>query len=444
MIIKKFIGKTEKEATQKAKEELGNSCVVMNVRELKPSGFFKAFKSSSYEVTVAIEQKDTKINIEEAKQAQNSMQNRGKINLEANEEINLSAPAKVNNGIPGNYSRTDFKTQTHGVKAEAKEMLPEKKVYNEFEERLDNLQSMLEEKLSESYAQNDKSERAEISPDMINLPTKEELSREKRENVKMVRMLYNTLLDNELSEKYINMLFDEMDKSISNSSNIDVLLSNVYQKMILKFGKPSPIDLTGPKPKVIFFIGPTGVGKTTTIAKIASKLRVEAGRRIALLTADTYRIAAEEQLRTYANILDTPLSIIYSPDELNEAIEKTKDVDVILVDTAGFSHKSQKQKMDTKELIDSVSSDLDVDVYLVLSATTKYRDLMEIADSYKEIADYKLIFTKLDETSCFGNLYNIKMYTQADMSYVTTGQNVPEDIEVFDTQAVVKKLLGGN
>ncbi|MBQ1871129.1 MAG: flagellar biosynthesis protein FlhF, partial [Lachnospiraceae bacterium] len=139
----------------------------------------------------------------------------------------------------------------------------------------------------------------------------------------------------------------------------------------------------------------------------------------------------------------TPLTIIYSADELKLAIDKVKDADTILVDTAGFSHKSPDQKADTRKLIASLPQEIEKEVYLVLSATTKYRDLLEICDSYREISDYKLIFTKLDETSTYGNLFNIRMYTGASMSYVTTGQNVPDDIEVFDTQRIVKRLLGG-
>ena len=117
--------------------------------------------------------------------------------------------------------------------------------------------------------------------------------------------------------------------------------------------------------------------------------------------------------------------------------------DLIFVDTAGFSHKNQQQKSDTKRLLDGVNEEYHKEIYLVLSATTKYRDLMEIVDIYDEISDYKLIFTKLDETSSYGNLLNIKLYADADLSYVTIGQNVPDDIEVFDTQKIVKQLLGG-
>lgn len=248
-----------------------------------------------------------------------------------------------------------------------------------------------------------------------------------------------------MDEKYVNQIMDEVEKVMKKGASVDYILSSIYQKMILKFGQPQPIKLSEHKPKVVFFVGPTGVGKTTTIAKIASRFKVEKGKKVALYTADTYRIAAAEQLRTYANILDTPLNIVYSSKELNEELEKAQaeEFELILVDTAGFSHKNEEQQGETKELIDQVPEEFDKDVYLVLSATTKYRDLMEIADVYKENFDFKMIFTKLDETSCYGNILNMKLYTGTDLSYTTYGQNVPEDIEIFNTQNIVKLLLGG-
>lgn len=453
MKIKKFVGKTEEEATKKAKAELGPSTVIMNVKQTKPSGFFKAFKSSTFEVTAAVEENEYKINVSDAIKSQTPM-HQTKINLAANDEINVKDISNTTVSLPkdnmtynrNNIRKADPEAEIRRIiqempknKGMVTDRMPEDKSLdksiNGFEEKLDSLHSMLEENLKTS-----KEESA------VKFDEPDELSEKdarRQEGVKMAKMIYNTLLDNEVDEKYANLLVEEMDKTLNHSSNIDLMLSNVYQKMILKFGETSVINTGGRKPKMIFFIGPTGVGKTTTIAKIASKLKYEEGKKIALFTADTYRIAAEEQLRTYANILETPLTIIYSADELKQAIDKVKDADTILVDTAGFSHKSPDQKADTRKLIASLPQEIEKEVYLVLSATTKYRDLLEICDSYREISDYKLIFTKLDETSTYGNLFNIRMYTGASMSYVTTGQNVPDDIEVFDTQRIVKRLLGG-
>ena len=309
---------------------------------------------------------------------------------------------------------------------------PKERERERIEAKLENLQSILEKQLvSEKKAVREEKEL--VKPDA-----------KKNENLSFIKVLYETLITNEVHEKYVNQIMDELEKVNWNGNSVDFILSNVYQKMILKFGQPHGIDLTGKKPKVVFFVGPTGVGKTTTLAKIASRLKVDQGKKVAFLTADTYRIAAAEQLRTYANILDTPLAIIYSPEELNQGIEQMENYDVVLVDTAGFSHKNQGQKEDIKKLIQSVDSRYESEVYLAVSATTKYKDLMEIADVYKEIADYKIIFTKLDETTTYGNILNIKLYSDAEVSYITNGQNVPDDIELFNSQKIVKRLLGGS
>lgn len=219
-------------------------------------------------------------------------------------------------------------------------------------------------------------------------------------------------------------------------------MSHVYQKIVLKLGQPKTIALNHQGTKFVYFVGPTGVGKTTTIAKIVSSIKLKNKIKVALITLDTYRIAAVEQLRTYANILNIPLRVVYSNSELEEVREEFKDYDLVLVDTAGRSHKNEEQIADIKEMIDTTPEDLR-EVYLVLSITTKYRDLVQITDCYKKITNYNLIFTKLDETSSVGNILNIKMLTQAPLSYTTWGQNVPDDIGKVNAQKIAKQLLGG-
>lgn len=223
---------------------------------------------------------------------------------------------------------------------------------------------------------------------------------------------------------------------------MDFILASVYQKIVLKLGQPRTIELTGKSPKFIFFIGPTGVGKTTTIAKIASKYKVEEKAKIAFLTADTYRIAAVDQLRTYANILGIPLKVIYTADELNQATEEFSDYDMVFVDTAGRSHRNKEQRDDLEQLINVIPEDRR-EIYLVLSATTKYLDLIKITEAYSEITNYNLIFTKLDETGSIGNILNIRLLTNAPLSYATYGQNVPDDISKVDAQSIAKQLLRG-
>ena len=424
MTINKYQGETKEEAIEKAKEELGANAVVMNVREIKPKGILKGFKKSIFEVTAAMEEKEKFVNPLSAIYAP----------LKMHEGINLAADEK----IP--FSQLQDKTPVR-----PKEPAPEKPkikpapettpdVSNgELERRLENLSSILEKTFStEEVKKEEPAEKLEQTTVVTN-----------PESFHFIKMLYRTMLENDVNEIYVNQIMDEAEKVLHNGSSVDYILSNVYQKMILKLGQPKTIQLEGKKPKVVFVIGPTGVGKTTTIAKIASKYKVDKGRKVAFLTADTYRIAATEQLRVYANILDAPMSIIYSADEMNAAIDRVKEYDLVFVDTAGFSHKNDSQCEDMKKLIGGLSEDYEKEVYLVISATTKYRDLLEIADIYKEIADYKLIFTKLDETTTYGNILNIRMYSGAPLSYMTEGQNVPDDLSEFDTQKIVKQLLGG-
>ena len=417
MTINKFQGRTEEEAIEKAKQEFGENAVIMNVKEVKPKGVFRAFKNSTYEVTAAMEEKEQFVNPKRA------LQNTKKLH----DSINLSADEKIE--IPKPDAKPDFREMIQ--KSAANQQMPvqeEKKI----EQRLDDLSNRLEESLARTPMGEKKSEETSAKEK----PASEEFH--------FVRILYSTLLKNEVHEKYVNQILDEIEKLIRPGNSVDMILSNVYQKLILRFGQPKTIDLSGNKPKVLFFVGPTGVGKTTTIAKIASKYKVEYDKKVAFITADTYRIAATEQLQVYANILDAPMSIVYTQDEMNDAIAKFAEYDLVFVDTAGFSHKNEKQRNDMKALLGGVNEEYNKEVYLVLSATTKYADLLDIVDSYREIADYKLIFTKLDETTTYGNLLNIKLYSGADLSYTTNGQNVPDDIEVFDTQKIVKKLLGGN
>ncbi len=418
MTIKKFQGKTEEEATAKAKEEFGAQTVIMNVKEIKPKGFLRSFKTSIFEVTAAIEETEQSL----ASKAPTPLPPlTGNINMAADEPISIPKPEPMKEMFASVENTWASSIGTQNLEEKKKESVIE----NNLEEKLESLQSLLEKKLAPQQPQ-------EIPKEVY-----------VDENFKFIKMIYSILLDNEVDEKYVNQIMDEVEKVMKGGASVDLILSSIYQKMILKFGQPQPIEMSGRKPKVVFFIGPTGVGKTTTIAKIASRFKVEKGKKVALFTADTYRIAAAEQLRTYANILDTPLTIVYSSGELNEELKMSEDYDLVLVDTAGFSHKNEEQRNETKELIDKIPGEYQKEVYLVLSATTKYRDLIDIADIYNKHFQFKLIFTKLDETSCFGNILNMKLYTGADLSYSTYGQNVPEDIEIFDTQKIVKLLLGG-
>ncbi len=417
MIIKKFTGKTEAEATEAAQKELGSDVVIMNVRQIKPKGLFAALKPKLTEVTVALEEEPERSAYVRKEPTQ----------------ARVSTPASA---APA--AATPVSDSTRSI-----------------EEKLENLQALLESQLRARQQELQQPEgekpdspagavrRGETEPAVSNSAPEE--PEQDSELKKFGKLIYDTLLENEVDEKYAGKIMEEMDKIHKPNMPFDYLLANIYQRMILKFGKTEDtVETAHYGPKTVVFIGPTGVGKTTTIAKIASRYAVEQKKKVALLTMDTYRIAAAEQLRTYANILMVPFRVVYTEEELLTALRDFQDYDYILMDTAGHSPQNREQLAAMKKLLNNtVKEAADCFFYLVLSATTKYKDLIKIVDSYSKIAEYQLIFTKLDETEALGNLLNLRLYTNASIAYVTYGQNVPDDIEIFNPQKTVKQLLGG-
>jgi flagellar biosynthesis protein FlhF len=190
-------------------------------------------------------------------------------------------------------------------------------------------------------------------------------------------------------------------------------------------------------PRVITFVGPTGVGKTTTIAKIAAELVIHQKRPVVLATTDTFKIAAVEQLQTYANILRIPLEVCPNADALSDIATRLGGEDVVLVDTAGYGPKDEKKLGELKEILSGIR----METHLCISATTRDRDLVDVVNRFKLFDTDYLVCTKLDETSCYGNLFNISARTHLPLSYFTMGQRVPEDMEVATKERLADLLI---
>lgn len=416
MIIKKYTAKTEEEAVKQAKAELGENIVIMNVKTIAAKGFFGFFKKPQVEVTVAKE---------EERERYPQMPGEKRVSEESGLRETFRQVAKAAGADNVSEAERDIRP---AAKSEAESEVPEAsgETGKLLVEKLDSLQSIIEKKFQTEEE----------------VPESEQ-EEENSEMTRFVKLLYNTMIENEVGEKYANQIIDEMEKSSRENQPFDHALADVYQKMILKFGKAVPIEKSGRPPRVVFFVGPTGVGKTTTIAKLASKLKLEQKQKVALLTTDTYRIAAAEQLRTYANILEVPFRVIYSAEELQRGVQDFRNFEIILVDMAGHSPRNPALRENMLSFINGLDETIEKEVHLVLSATTKYKDLLSIVETYAGIKDYKIIFTKLDETTTLGNLLNLRLHTGAALSYITCGQNVPDDIEIFNPQKTVKQLLGG-
>lgn len=198
------------------------------------------------------------------------------------------------------------------------------------------------------------------------------------------------------------------------------------------------IDTSDVKGSVVL-VGPTGVGKTTTIAKLAGKLSLVDGKKVGLITIDTYRIAAVEQLKTYAQIMGIDFEVVINPLQMENVVDKMKDYDVVLIDTTGRSSKNKMQISELRVLIEKAKAD---SVSLVLSATTKNNDLDLIIKSYRELSYDSVIVTKLDETISVGTVLNIAYKSDKPIRFLTTGQNVPNDIISCDANKIINEILG--
>ena len=441
MIVKKFQAPTEMEAIIKAREELGSTAVVLNIKSIKQRGLARLFKKDAVEVTAALEEKDIVDGINKNKPI---FDNNAASGQEAKPERMINQ-SMVSGGTSSTINLiADDNTAVSSASA--------------IEQKLDSLHNLLQNQgnlnsdMSSSGSQGKTVAASAYTKRMSDI--KEDISGaagenkqvKERENAnyKFLQLIYKKLIDNEVDSRFADEIIGEIENSLKKESNLDSILAAVYQKIILKLGKPKTIEI-GDKAKVIFFIGPTGVGKTTTIARIASSFKIEKEARVAFITADTYRIAAVEQLNTYASIIDCPVSVVYSVEDMNKSLSEYKDYDLILVDTAGRSHKATEQMDELKAFIEEVAQradEFDFECYLTLSLTTKYKDLKSIADKYDDV-DWAVIFTKLDETCSVGNILNIRMLTDRPLSYTTSGQNVPDDIEVINEQGIARQLLGG-
>lgn len=202
--------------------------------------------------------------------------------------------------------------------------------------------------------------------------------------------------------------------------------------------KVEGINVVPSRCKSIALIGPTGVGKTTTVAKLAANFALKEGFKVALVTADTYRIAAVEQLKIYGDIIGVSVDIVYTPDELKTALERHKDKHLVLIDTAGRSPSNYSQIAELQALL---SVDPFIEKHLVLSTTTKYRDALEIVNNFSVCSPQKILFTKIDEASNLGTILNLVYHFPASLSYMTTGQSVPDDIELINSIKLANMIL---
>ena len=254
-----------------------------------------------------------------------------------------------------------------------------------------------------------------------------------------LQALLQKMIDSQVAEELAHSMAKEADQMLRRQH--DTSAAEILEHLILeKLGRPEPILHKKFTQKVILVLGPTGIGKTTTIVKLAADFSVKQKKKVGIINTDTFRIGAQEQLQTYADILGIPLQMIYRADELDNALDGMSDRDLVFVDTAGKSPGDEQHREDILEIIRILKPE---DILLCLSATTGFAAIKEIIDTYGFVDDYRLLVTKLDETKFRGSLLNLCWFTKKTLTYVTTGQNVPDDIEIADVESIAKQITRG-
>lgn len=386
MLIKKYTVNNMNEALTRIRYELGKDAVIISQRKIKKPGIKGIFSKRQLEVTAAVENSS----------------------IDRNSKVKSTSIHASNNSYSRKGNSADYNMD--------KSINDLKNLMNKEIENKRNKQAMVD---------NNEQKKSEIESEV----------KEMKDMLKAV--MKNTTKDSKdellefLSNSDIDMQFyDEFNEKLKGDFDVSKLRDIMSRDI-----KSSNDDLNGN----VVLVGPTGVGKTTTIAKLAGNLSLVKKKKVGLITVDTYRIGAVEQLKTYAEIMNIPFEVVITIKEMEAAIKKMKDCDVVLIDTTGRSSKNKMQISELRAFVDKANA---TSINIVISATTKNKDIKTILEGYRILNYDKVIITKLDETSVYGSIYNISRIANKPIRYVTTGQNVPDDIKDFLKDEAIKLVFG--
>lgn len=371
------------EAMKLIRNELGNDAIILNSRVIQTGGFLGFFKKRNIEVVAALDAKPTE----------------------------SPKPLIEEKQKPFDISLSSMNSQIEKIVDKKDEIATE-----QWKKELSELKSLLQNATFEG------------NKGGIPLPNPIQ---------ELKQLLTRQEINHEITDEIIKIAVEWWYLNGGNKSKDDVL--HWAQNYLMKQISPLPFGGVSFTKKYINVVGPTGVGKTTTLAKIAAECILKYKKRVAFITTDTYRIAAIEQLKTYANILNVPLEVCYNLDDFQQATRQFENYDMVFIDTAGRNFRNRKYVEDLKNIIDY---NQDMETFLVLSLTSKQIDMEDILRQFSLILIDKIIFTKADETSTYGAMFNIIYSEKKAAAYITNGQTVPDDLVAATPENVVNRIMG--
>lgn len=407
MLIKRYIVNNMNEAMTRIRYELGKDAVIISQRKIRKPGLSGYFAKKVIEVTAAIEnsKKNEETSIESS--------------LDAIRRI-MNTEVSVSNNRQNVYERNKKKVTIDEIAID--------------DEKIENAEKKAKAK-----------EILNLDRELQRTPLEQdELVKEMLEMKNMLSEIMNSTSTNGIKKSKLQILLENNDLNEISVKRIMAALKDIDEDIDDREKAKKVIErmipLSSPKMSgVVVLVGPTGVGKTTTIAKLAGKLALIDKKKVGLITIDTYRIGAVEQLRTYAEIMNLPFKVVLTTKEMEAAIENMANCDVILIDTTGRSCKNPMQISELRSFVEKANT---TNIHLVISCTTKNKDIKTIVDGFRELNYNNVIITKLDETSTYGSIMNILDLARKPLSFITSGQNVPDDIKQLNKAEIANLLLG--
>ncbi|MBU2512098.1 flagellar biosynthesis protein FlhF [bacterium] len=425
MQVKKYTALNMQEAIKMIKEDLGPRAIIVSTRKVRTgSGAFGMFGKNALEVTAA---RDESVHATQPKNYDGLLQKQTP-SSEYQKEIKYNAPSQprhTNNG-GGSFQLDDLQSDITELKDLVQDM---RKGYRR----------QVNDDASITYLRYELSELKNIVKSLVT-QSGELRSGDMHENL---ITLFQQLCFNGVEDRFARRLIEEINKKIprkeiDNFSYVKIYVARMFMQ-VLKINAAPTAKRNPGKPKILTFLGPTGVGKTTTLAKIAGSEKINyPNKKIGLITLDTFRIAAVQQLQEYARIIKVPIRVVSDTGQMENALKEFSKKDLILIDTAGRSQRDEMQMSQLREILRTFP---DFSNHLVLSATTKDNDLIEITKRFSTVPLNGIIFTKLDESTSYGSIFNHSIRFKLPLTYLTTGQNVPDDIENASRERLIDLLL---
>lgn len=447
MRVKQYVVETMPEAMLQIRKDLGSDAVILSTKEIKVGGVLGMFRKKRIEVVAAVDK-------EEKKQATNQAQNQfspvprafvpeayrqtARSFVVASEEsaasiaeknvqekttdaTAVSESSKLDSDMSNGRASLSFE---HKPRPQGADFSGLTSASGQQEQPIDPQQDQLMSELQELKRMMTKLSKQGASAD----PLPEEL-----------HALRERLMEQDIWPEVWESWIELVQTRLSEKGLNEVEAVQAVQLEISHFLEQR-IDVgILPTTRIVYVAGPTGVGKTTTIAKLAAEQMFNKQRKVGFITSDTYRISAVEQLRTYASILNVPLEVVQSPGDTQRAISRLEECDLIFMDTAGRNYRNELLVSELQSLLAPVENS---ETFLVLSMTSKSADMVQITEHFSKYGLDKVIFTKMDETGSCGPMFNLLHRFPLKLAYVANGQNVPDDLLKPDEISLTKQLLG--